>query len=323
MVDMALGADEGGSVRIPAAWCGLVGMKATHGLVPSYGLTYMDHTVDHIGPMTKTVAENATMLEVIAGADWRDPQWVRASPASGAYAAAKDRGISGLTIGVVTEALGTCSPGVLSAFDKAVSILSGLGATVVETSSIPLWTQSRFFGLAALGLGLYGMSITHGVGFSHLGRVDPVVTAAWAAQTMLQADDLPPMLQSTIIGTEHILERYQGVPFAKAQNLRLELRRQVMAALDEVDLLVTPTTCQVAFELLDRRAEPGEMGLRMQQSMGAVANTMQLDLTGHPALSVPSGTGEHDLPVGLQIIGPHFGEELCYQAGFAFEAAMG
>ena len=77
---MALGADEGGSVRVPAAWCGLVGMKATHGLVPSYGLTYMDHTIDHIGPITKTVADNAQMLEVIAGADWRDPQWVRAAP---------------------------------------------------------------------------------------------------------------------------------------------------------------------------------------------------------------------------------------------------
>src|SRR6202012_6147919 len=75
MDDMALGADEGGSVRIPAAWCGLVGMKATHGLVPSYGMSYMDHTIDHIGPITNTVAANALMLEVIAGYDWRDPQW--------------------------------------------------------------------------------------------------------------------------------------------------------------------------------------------------------------------------------------------------------
>ena len=84
-----------------------------------------------------------------------------------------------------------------------------------------------------------------------------------------------------------------------------------------------PTTARVAFELLDRRAEPGEMAGRMEASMGAVANTMQLDLSGHPALSVPCGSGDHDLPVGLQIIGPHFGEERCYQVGFAFEAAMG
>jgi amidase len=325
MVDMALGADEGGSVRIPSAWCGLVGMKATHGLVPSYGLTYMDHTVDHIGPMTKTVEDNALLLEVIGGADWRDPQWVRHSPSPAEYLGAAGQGVSGLRIGVIPEALepSGCTPDILAAFEKAVSILSGLGATIVEQASIPLWAEARYIGLTALGLGLYGMAISYGVGFGHLGRVDPVVTASWAAQTQLQADDLPSMLKSTLVLTDYLLEHYQAVPFAKAQNLRLQLRRQVMAALAGVDVLVTPTTARVAFELLDRRAKPGEMAARMQESMGAVANTMQLDLSGHPALTVPCGTGEHDLPVGLQIIGPHFGEELCYQVGFAFESALG
>ncbi len=104
MVDVALGGDEGGSIRIPSAWCGLVGMKATHGLVPSYGMTYMDHTIDHIGPMTRTVTDNARMLEVIAGTDWRDPQWVRATPSPSEYLRAAKAGISGLRIGVVPEA---------------------------------------------------------------------------------------------------------------------------------------------------------------------------------------------------------------------------
>lgn len=325
MVDMALGADEGGSVRIPAAWCGLVGMKATHGLVPSYGLTYMDHTVDHIGPITNTVADNALMLEVIAGSDWRDPQWVRSAPTPGDYVSAAGAGVSGLRIGVIPEALqpSGATADVLAAFDKAVGVLSGLGATIVEDVSVPLWTDARYVGLSALGLGLYGMAITNGVGFGHLGRVDPVVTAAWAAQNLLQADDLPPMLKATLLTTDYVLERYQGVPFAKAHNLRLELRRQISSLFDEVDLLITPTTSRVAFELLDHRAEPGEMEARMAEGMGAVANTMQLDLSGHPALTVPCGTGDHDLPVGLQIIGPHFAEDRCYQAGFAVEAAFG
>jgi amidase len=325
MVDMALGADEGGSVRIPSAWCGLVGMKATHGLVPSYGLTYMDHTIDHIGPMTTTVEDNALMLEVMAGADWRDPQWVRASPSPGEYRSAAGLGLSGLRVGVIPEALepSGCTADVLAAFEKALSILSGLGAGIIEDASVPLWTDARYIGLSALGLGLYGMAISHGIGFGHLGRVDPAVTAAWAAQTLLQGDDLPPMLKSTLITTEYVLEHYQGVPFAKAQNLRLALRRQVMTALDDVDVLVTPTTAAVAFELLDRRAQPGEMATRMQSAIGAVSNTMQLDLTGHPALTVPSGTGEHDLPLGLQIVAPHFAEDRCYQVGFAFESAFG
>ncbi len=323
MVDMALGADEGGSVRIPSAWCGLVGMKATHGLVPSYGLTYMDHTVDHIGPMTKTVADNAMMLEIIAGSDWRDPQWVRSAPEAGAYRGTADLGVAGLRVGVIREALepSGCTPDVLESFDQAMSVLSGLGATVVADVSVPLWVDAGYVGLAVVGLGLYGMAITHGMGFGHLGRIDPLVTAGWAAQTMLQADDLPPMLKSTLVTTEYILDRYQGVPFAKAQNLRLELRRQLMAAMGSVDVLVTPTTARGAFELLDRRARPGEMNQRMQASVGAVANTMQLDLSGHPALTVPCGPDVHGLPLGLQIIGPHFEEDRCYQVGFAFEAS--
>jgi amidase len=323
MVDMALGADEGGSVRIPSAWCGLVGMKATHGLVPSYGLTYMDHTIDHIGPMTRTVADNALMLEVIAGSDWRDPQWVRSAPAPGAYRSTAELGVAGLRVGVIKEALepSGCTPDVLESFDKAVSVLSGLGAAVVADVSVPLWVDAAYVGLAVVGLGLYGMAITHGMGFGHLGRVDPLVTAGWAAQTMLQADDLPPMLKSTLVTTDYILDHYQGVPLAKAQNLRLELRRQLMAVMADVDVLVTPTTARVAFELLDRRARPGEMTRRMEAGMGAVANTMQLDLSGHPALTVPCGAGEHGLPLGLQVIAPHFAEDRCYQVGFAFEAA--
>jgi amidase len=166
------------------------------------------------------------------------------------------------------------------------------------------------------------MAASFGIGFGHLGRVDPATTAAWAAQTMLQAADLPDLLKGTLLTVEHVLQSYQGVPIAKAQNLRLELRRQTAAAMTGLDLLMTPTIPTVAYELLDRRARPGEMAERMQLSIGATTNTMPLDLTGHPALTVPCGTGLNDLPIGLQLIGPHFGEEAVYQAGFAFEAAF-
>ncbi len=203
-----------------------------------------------------------------------------------------------------------------------MSVLSGLGATIVDDVSVPLWGDAPAIAMGTLGLGLYGMAITNGIGFGHLGRVDPVVTAGWAAQSQLQADDFPASLKSILVATDYLLEHYQGVPIAKAHNLRLTLRRQMIAALSDVDLVITPTTAQVAFELLDRRAQPGEMAARMRATRGAFANTMQLDLTGHPALTVPCGTGEHDLPLGLQIIGAHFAEDRCYQAGFALEAAL-
>lgn len=143
MVDLALGADEGGSVRIPAAWSGLVGMKATHGLVPSHGLTYMDHTIDHIGPITRTVADNALMLEVMAGGDWRDPQWVRADPVSKPYRATAERGVEGLRIAVIDEALepAGCTPDVMESFTAAQERLAELGA-IIDHVSVPLWSDA-------------------------------------------------------------------------------------------------------------------------------------------------------------------------------------
>jgi Asp-tRNA(Asn)/Glu-tRNA(Gln) amidotransferase A subunit family amidase len=138
---------------------------------------------------------------------------------------------------------------------------------------------------------------------------------------LLQADDLHPVLKSSLVMTEHLLERYQGVPFARAHNLRLEVRRQLVGALSDVDVLVTPTTAGVAFELVERRVGPEEFDARLEEGIASVANTVQCDLSGHPAVTVPAGTGAHGLPVGLQIIGPHFAEELCYQVAFAFEAS--
>jgi amidase len=322
VADLALGADEAGSVRIPAAWCGLVGMKATHGLVPSYGLSYMDHTLDHIGPMTRTVADNALMLELMAGADWRDPQWVRADPTAGAYGATAGRGIEGMRIGVIAEALEPigCTPDVMEAFAAAEAELTSLGA-VIERVSIPLWTDAWAIESATIAFGLHAMVTSGGQGVGHLGRIDVETMAATVAQTRLGANDLPPFLQIMLLTVEHMRDAYLGVHFGRGQNLRLELRRQVAAALAGVDLLITPTTPSVPFELANEALGDDAMAARM--GIDAVLNTCALDLTGNPALTVPAGTGAHGLPVGLQLIGRHFEEERIYQAAFAFEAAGG
>jgi amidase len=320
LVDLALGADEGGSVRIPSAWCGLVGMKATHGLVPSYGLSYMDHTLDHIGPMTKTVAENALMLEIMAGSDWRDPQWVRASPSPGSYTEAAERGVRGMRVGIVEEALepSGSSPDVLAAFEAGTKQLSASGIQL-RNVSVPLWRMAGAILSGALTTGLYAMATSYGLGYGHLGRVDPAVVAANGAQMQLQADELPWILKARLVVSEYLREAYQFVPIAKAHNLRLELRRQISALFEDVDILITPTTPEVAFELLNERSTPVEMAARRQ--MTAAANTCPLDLSGHPALTVPCGTGVAAMPLGLQFIGPHFGEERLYAAGFALEQA--
>jgi amidase len=127
------------------------------------------------------------------------------------------------------------------------------------------------------------------------------------------------MLKSSLITAEYLRDAYLGVHLGRAQNLRLELRRQVEEALSGVDVLVMPTMTKVAFELLDGRAAPGVMEERT--STDFVGNTAPLDLTGHPALTVPCGLGDHGLPVGLQIVGAHLDEYRLYEVGSAFESA--
>ncbi|MCW2538742.1 MAG: amidase, partial [Frankiales bacterium] len=311
---------EGGSVRIPAAWCGLVGMKATHGLVPSYGMSYMNHTLDHIGPMTKTVRDNALMLEVMAGPDWRDPQWTRDLPAApGGYVATDGLGVKGMKVGILAEGLIGASADVLTAFEQGAKTLTALGAELSHVS-VPMWAQAAPLGLSTLAMGTYWMVKSNGTGgFGHLGRVDPQAVATLAAQAKLGGDDLPPLLKGLLLTYEHARQQYDGIPMVKAHNLRLELRRQVEAALAEVDVLIMPTTPEVAFKLRTERTSVTDFVLG--RAITATRNTSPTDLTGHPSLTVPGGTGEDDLPVGLQIVGARYAEETLYQLAFAFEAA--
>jgi amidase len=314
MVDAALGADQGGSIRAPAAWCGVVGMKATHGLVPSYGLTYWDHTLDHVGPLTATVEQNAAILEVIAGADWRDPQWVRADPVADQYVQELSAGIRGLRVGVVTESFSGCSESVATAFAKANEYLRQCGAEPVQVS-IPLWGGALTIWRAILTHAATGMRESLGQGYGHLGRANADSLMEAAKQRRLR----PSGGRTLALAHEHICQSCLGLPYARAQNLRLELRRQVDAALADLELLVTPTTVCGPVEL--EAANTNDNGTLESLLERLHTNTVVLNLTGHPALTVPCGVGDHDLPGGVQIIGRRFDEATVYRAGFALEAA--
>ena len=320
MVDFALGADEGGSVRIPSAWSGLVGMKATHGLVPSYGLTYFDHSIDHIGPLTRTVSDNARVLGVIAGPDSRDPQWVRGLPDALDVGGLIGREVGGLTVGVVDEAIGPvgCTEDVVGCFEQAIETLRGLGVTVKRVS-VPLWQHAWSIENGVLAFGLRAMLDSYGAGYGHLGRIDVAASAVNAAQQATSADDLAPLTRVMLLVAEHLRDAYLGTHYGKAQNLRLALRDQIDAALAGADALIMPTVPTVAMPLLDRRASLVEMIGRVAGN--AVFNTCPTDLSGHPSLTVPAGTGAQELPVGLQLVGAKWGEATLYQLGAAFEGA--
>ncbi|MFC7401608.1 amidase family protein [Citricoccus sp. GCM10030269] len=320
MVDFSLGADEAGSVRIPSAMCGLVGMKATHGLVPTYGLTYFDHTLDHIGPLTRDIELNARVLEVLAGPDWRDPQWTRGVPEPGSFTEQLDEGVQGLRFAVVEESLepnGT-TPDVLSAFNEGLRVLESHGA-VIERVSVPLWGSAWSIESAILSFTLRAMADSGGAGYFHKGRIDPAMTAAMATQVRTSFNDLAVQSRLSFLLGEHMREEYLGVHYAKAHNLRLELGQQVDAALHDRAALLTPTVPVVAPKL--SRERHSFTGMLPRLGGPSVLNTCATDLTGHPALTVPTGSGDHGLPVGLQLIGQSFDESTLYRAGAVLEEA--
>lgn len=319
LVDMALGVDQGGSVRMPAAACGLVGLKATHGLVPSFGATTMDHTLDCIGPITRTVRDATLLLSVIAGEDWRDPQWVRGVELDD-YVAGVEDGVDGLRIGIVGEAIDpdVCQPAVIAGVEAAAGALRAAGADV-ETISIPLWSSGFAIWLGTLIGGWPPVLRAGSAGFGHLGLIEVERAHAAGVVRHVQGHLLPATIKLVLLVNAYLDERYQGVPLARAHNQRLALRRALDKALGEHDLLLAPTVTRVAVPLPEGRLTPVEAMGRIvsETTLAAPAN-----VTGHPALAVPSGLDPDGLPTSAQVIGPRFGERRVLAAGAAIEAEL-
>lgn len=321
-VDLAIGVDEGGSARIPASFNGIVSIKPSQGLVPSHGLTYMDHTLDGVCPMASTVALTARMLDVMSGHSDRDPQWVRATPAPTTAAETVADGVAGLRIGVVTESRDArlCEPGVLDAFESACEALGAAGATVAPVS-IPLWTDAWAIQTTLMLHQAWLTAQSDGAGYSHLGEVDVERTHAFGLVRRLEADSFPPFFKVWLLGGRYLHDRYFSTYFAKAANLRRALIAQIDAVFSSFDLLVTPTTPQVAPVLLDRPAEDPEL---LARGTTMVANTCVLNLSGHPALAVPSGVDPAtSMPTSVQIVAPLWQDALTFRAGAIVEAAAG
>jgi amidase len=321
-VDMALGVDEGGSARVPAAFCGCVAVKGSQGLVPSFGLSYFDHTLDFICPVTRTVNDAALLLEVIAGHDWRDPQWVRESITVAPYRQAADSGVRGLRVGVLEETLDPlrCQPAVLEGVERACSALGEAGADVVSVS-VPRvrHTSAIWFG-AFLG-GAAAMIRSDGLGYNHLGYVEVDRVHLAGLSRRLEATSFGVFVQALLIANRYLIEQYGHTFFAKAHNQRLALRREIDQALIDVDVLLGPTAPTTAPELPTGRLTIVEQLERLPAAGVHFPFTQLYNATGHPALVLPTGTDEHGLPTSVQIASRRFAEFDAFRAGFAIEAA--
>jgi amidase len=313
-VEMAIGGDQGGSIRMPSCWCGIYGMKATHGLVPYTGVMPIEATIDHTGPMTATVADNALLLEVIAGADGMDPRQydVRVDK----YTSALARGVAGMRIGVVTEGFGhpSSEPDVDQKVREAAQRFASLGATVQEVS-IPMhldgpaiWTPIALEGLQAQ------MMRGNGMGFNWKGLYATSLLdahAAWRAR----ANELSRTLKVSMLIGDYFIRHYRGHFYAKAQNLSRALRATYDEVLSRFDLLLLPTLPMKATPLPPANAP---LALYCQRGFEMLPNTCPFSVTGHPAMNVPCSMSQ-GLPVGMMLVGRYYSESTIYRAAHAFE----
>lgn len=312
--DLAIGGDQGGSIRIPASFCGIVGMKPTHGLVPYTGISPVEPTMDHAGPMTANVLDNALLLSVLAGEDGLDPR--QNAPRVKDYLELIEDGVHGLRIGIIKEGFGTpvSEHDVDACVYVAAKELETLGA-VVEEVSIPAHSTSALVWMPITAEGaIRTMFYNHGFpslprGFYPLDLLNQ--TGKW---TELAADMPAPAKMVLMLG-EHMSKYYGGRYYAKAQNLLRQMTRAYDDALLNYDVLVMPTTPMKAPAL------PGD-DASMEQitalAYDALGNTAIFDGTGHPAMSVPCGMSD-GLPVGLMFIGKHYDEPTMYRVARALE----
>lgn len=316
-VDLAIGGDQGGSIRIPGSYCGVVGMKPTWGLVPYTGIMPIELTLDHVGPMTRTVADNALMLEVLAGPDGLDPRQIQYA-VEPQYTSSLNGGAQGLRIGVVTEGFGweNSEKDVDDKVREAANLLGRLGATV-EDVSIPMHRQGKTIWTGIVNEGsLHQMMKGNGFGFNWKGLYMPSLMAKHAEWTE-RADELSPTLKFTMLVGEYAFQQGKGTYHAKAQNLARRLRAAYDDALDSYDLLLMPTVPMKATPLPSKDA-PVE--LIFQRAWEMLGNTSPFNVTGHPALQIPCGWS-NELPVGMMLIGRHYDEATLYRAASAYESA--
>lgn len=315
-VDFAIGADQAGSIRMPASLCGIVGLKPTYGLVPYTGAISIEHTIDHLGPMARTVEDCALLLEVIAGSDGIDGRQA-ATPVGASYSSFIESGIAGLRCGVLVEGFGhlESDPVVDRDVRAAADALRGNGA-IVEEVSIP-WHRhgsSIWLGVAMEGT-FANMVYGHGVGYgSNSDYAVPFMdaVAGWRGVP----DQLAPTIKGVLlIGAA--LDRYGGKIYAKAQNLRRRLRAEYDSVLRRFDVLIMPTTPITAPELPPPDASVEQM---LAASWQMTNNTCQFNLTGHPAVSVPCAT-QSSRPVGVMIVGRHFQESIVLGVAQAITAS--
>ena len=306
--DVALGSDTGGSVRCPAAFCGVVGIKPTYGLVSRYGLVAYANSLEQIGPFARTVEGAAEVLDVIAGPDDRDAT-TREAGADADYASAADGDVEGLSIGVPTELIEGADERVVERFEATLDDLRAQGAETHEVSLPSVERAVQAYYVIAMSEASSNLARFDGVRYGPETDVDGNWNDSFAQVREEGFGD--EVKRRILLGTYALSAGYHDKYYAKAQDARAWLKRDFDEALAEADVLASPTMPVLPFELGESLDDPLQMYL-------ADANTVPVNLANLPAVSVPAGRAD-GLPVGFQLIGPAFGEREIIRAASAVE----
>jgi amidase len=324
--DLAIGGDQGGSIRIPAAWCGIVGIKPTHGLVPHTGIVGSDPILDIAGPMAGSVELATRCLAAIAGPDGLDPRAELDAPpvTADSLLAALAGDVAGVRIGVLAEGFAEPIEGpVAESVRRALELLAARGAVLV-----PVSVASHAAALAPYQiLSVMGSRLMLDTHFLALGTRDffpSRLIKTLDASIGAEMDRIAPLLKLRYLTGSAIYDGFRGSLYAKARNARPWFPAQYDAVLADVDVLALPTTVCVAPEYALPRdhdeALRRTLGLFRLGSYNPVSNTAPFNYTGHPAITVPCGLAD-GLPVGLQLVGSKYREDQLITVARAYEVA--
>ena len=313
MVPVSLGSDTGGSIRQPAAFCGVVGLKPTYGLVSRYGLIAFGSSLDQIGPVSRTVLDSGLMLEVIQGNDKRDSTSYRGEYQK-SYTDSLGKDIKGMRIAVPKEFfMEGLDEEIAASIRESIKYFEGLGA-IVEEISLPA---------AGDGLSAYYI-ISSAEASSNLARYDGI-RYGYRAKEYTNLDELiegsrseafgAEVKRRIMLGTYALSSGYYDAYYNRAQKFRKVLKGQFEEVFGSYDLILGPTSPVLPFKIGERSSDPLQMYL-------ADVYTIIVNLAGLPAISIPCGNSRDGLPVGLQLIGPHFGESKILQAAYALEQEL-
>ncbi|PSP38440.1 Asp-tRNA(Asn)/Glu-tRNA(Gln) amidotransferase GatCAB subunit A [Halobacteriales archaeon QH_7_65_31] len=304
--DLALGSDTGGSVRCPAAFCGVVGLKPTYGLVSRYGLIAYANSLEQIGPLAPTVESAAELLEVIAGPDPRD---ATTRETDTTYADAADGDVAGLTVGVPTELVEGGDDAVVEQFERALDTLREQGAETVEVSLPSVETAVQAYYVIAMSEASSNLARFDGVRYGPDSEVEGNWNDSFAA--VREEGFGEEVKRRILLGTYALSAGYHDKYYEKAQDARAWVRRDFAEAFESADVIASPTMPVAPFERGESLDDPLQMYL-------ADANTVPANLANLPAISVPAGETDGG-PVGLQLVGEAFDERTIIRAASAAE----